>query len=257
MAVELEKREEFAVLTLNRPDALNALNSQTVMELSEAIDEVASWMDVRALIISGAGDKAFCAGADVKELADIDPLLKRSKSECGQSTFAKLDGLRVPSVALINGYAFGGGLELALAATFRLATPRAAVAFPEIKLGLIPGYGGTQRLPRLVGEAKALEMIMTGRTIRAEEAQIIGLVHRTVSEENRMADAFAFAREFSKFSLLALASARQAITRALSTPLHEGLKIEAEISTAAFQTGDAREGIQAFIEKRTPNFRDA
>ena len=253
MAVELTQQEEFAVLTLNRPDVLNALNAQTIGEISDAIDAVER-MDVRALIITGAGEKAFCAGADVKEMVGIDLISKKRKAERGQSTFAKLDQLRVPSVALINGYAFGGGLELALASTFRLATPRAAVALPEIKLGLMPGYGGTQRLPRIVGEARALEMIMTGRTVRAEEAQAIGLVHRLVSEDNRLAEAFAFAREFSKFSLVALGYAREAVQRALSTTLQDGLKIEAEISTLAFQSKDAQEGITAFIEKRTPNF---
>ncbi|SFU16930.1 enoyl-CoA hydratase-related protein [Mesorhizobium sp. YR577] len=255
MAVELTQQEEFAVLTLNRPEALNALNAETIGEISEAIDK-AGEMNVRALIITGAGEKAFCAGADVKEMVGIDLIAKKRKAERGQATFAKLDALRIPSVALINGYAFGGGLELALASTFRLATPRAAVALPEIKLGLMPGYGGTQRLPRVVGEARALEMIMTGRTVRAEEAQAIGLVHRLVSEENRLADAFAFAREFSGFSLVALSYAREAVKRALSTPLHEGLKIEAEISTLAFQSGDAQEGITAFIEKRSPKFAD-
>lgn len=255
MAVELTQQEEFAVLTLNRPEALNALNAETIGEISETIDKAAQ-MDVRALIITGAGEKAFCAGADVKEMVGIDLISKKRKAERGQSTFAKLDTLRVPTVALINGYAFGGGLELALASTFRLATPRAAVALPEIKLGLMPGYGGTQRLPRVVGEARALEMIMTGRTVRAEEAQAIGLVHRLVSEENRLADAFAFAREFSNFSLVALSYAREAVKRALSLPLHDGLKVEAEISTLAFQSKDAQEGITAFIEKRSPKFAD-
>jgi len=256
MPVELTQREEFALLTLNRPEALNALNAETIGQISAAIDE-AGQMDVRALIITGAGEKAFCAGADVKEMVGIDLMAKKRKAERGQSAFDKLDALRIPSVSLINGYAFGGGLELALASTFRLATPRAAMALPEIKLGLMPGYGGTQRLPRIIGEARALEMIMTGRTVRAEEALSIGLVHRLVSGENRLADAFAFAREFSGFSLAALSYAREAVKRALSTPLHEGLKIEAEISTLAFQSKDAQEGITAFIDKRSPKFIDA
>ena len=256
MAVELSQQNEFAVLTLNRPEALNALNADTIGEISVAIDQ-AALMDVRALIITGAGEKAFCAGADVKEMVGIDLITKKRKAERGQSTFAKLDRLLIPSIALINGYAFGGGLELALASTFRLATPRAAMALPEIKLGLMPGYGGTQRLPRIVGEARALEMIMTGRTVRAEEAQAIGLVHRVVGADSRLAEAFAFAREFSGFSLVALGYAREAVKRALSTPLNEGLKIEAEISTLAFQSKDAQEGITAFIEKRTSKFSDA
>jgi enoyl-CoA hydratase len=159
-------------------------------------------------------------------------------------------------VALINGYAFGGGFELALASTFRLATPRAAVALPEIKLGLMPGYGGTQRLPRVVGEARALEMIMTGRTVRAEEALSVGLVHRIIEDEDRLSAAFDFAREFSGYSLIALSHAREAIRRALSVCLRDGLRMEAEISTLAFQSSDAREGISAFIEKRPAKFTD-
>lgn len=255
MAVELGQQEEFAILTLNRVEALNALNSDTIGEISEAIDE-AEKMDVRGLIITGAGDKAFCAGADIKEMVGIDLSTKKRKAERGQLTFAKLDTLRIPSVALINGYAFGGGLELALAATFRLATPRAAVALPEVKLGLMPGYGGTQRLPRIVGEARALEMIMTGRTVGAEEARAIGLVHRLVSDEDGLAETFAFARKFSGFSLVALAYAREAVKRAGSMPLHDGLKMEAELSTLAFQSKDAQEGIAAFIDKRSAQFKD-
>jgi enoyl-CoA hydratase len=256
MSVELTRQDEFAVLTLNRPEALNALNAETIQEISRAFDEVAR-MDVRALIITGSGDKAFCAGADVKEMLGIDLAAKKRKAEFGQATCAKLDKLRIPSVALINGYAFGGGLELALAATFRLATPRAAMALPEIKLGLMPGYGGTQRLPRVVGEAKALEMIMTGRTVKAEEALSIGLVHRIVSQEQKLSEAFAFAHEFTGFSLMALLYAREAVQRALAAPLHEGLKIEADLSTLAFQSKDAQEGIAAFIEKRAAKFVDA
>lgn len=203
MPVELIRKDEFAVLTLNRPEALNALNAQTLSEIGDAIDQVAD-MAVRALIITGAGDKAFCAGADVKEMVDIGLIEKKRKSECGQSMFAKLDALPVPSVALINGYAFGGGLELALAANFRLATPRAVMALPEIKLGLMPGYGGTQRLPRVIGEARALEMIMTGRAVKADEALSFGLVHRIVDDEGRLDQAKAFAREFSGYSLVSL-----------------------------------------------------
>ncbi|MFG1346632.1 enoyl-CoA hydratase-related protein [Xanthobacter autotrophicus DSM 431] len=256
MAVELTRHDAFVVLTLNRPEALNALNAQTIEEIGSAIDE-AGRMDARALIITGAGEKAFCAGADVKEMVGIDLIAKRRKAELGQSTFARLDTLSIPSVALINGYAFGGGLELALAATFRLATPNAAVALPEIKLGLMPGYGGTQRLPRVVGEARALEMILTGRTVRAEEALSIGLVNRIVGTQDRLADAFAFAREFSSYSRVALTHARAAIQRALAQPLHEGLKTEADLSTLAFQSKDAQEGIAAFIEKRPAKFTDA
>jgi enoyl-CoA hydratase len=161
----------------------------------------------------------------------------------------------MPSVAIINGYAFGGGLELALACTMRLATRNAKMGLPEIKLGLIPGYGGTQRLPRVVGEALALEIIMTGRTVDAEEALRIGLVNRLVAGDP-VTQGIAFAREFSGHSLPVLGYARESVKRALDTPLTEGLKIEADLSTLAFQTRDAVEGMAAFIEKRKPRFAD-
>jgi enoyl-CoA hydratase len=255
MAIELDRREEFAVLTLNRQDALNALSFGLIRDIGAALDEVAGW-DVRALLVAGAGQKAFCAGADIKELQGRGLVAQKRDAELGQRTFARLDVLPVPSVAVINGYAFGGGLELAMACTFRLATLTAKMGLPEIKLGLIPGYGGTQRLPRLVGEARALEMIMTGRTVDAEEGLRIGLVNRIIEDGEPLAAAMAFAREFSRFSLPTLGFAREAVTRALDTPVAEGLRIEADLSTLAFQTEDAAEGMAAFVAKRKPAFRD-
>ena len=224
-------------------------------DLDDAIDAAAA-MDVRGLLFIGAGDKAFCAGADISELAGRSLTQVKIDAERGQATMAKLDRLAVSSVAVINGYAFGGGLELATACTFRLATANAKMGLPEIKLGLIPGYGGTQRLPRLVGEARALEIIMTGRTVEAEEAARIGLVNRLI-DGDPLAAAVAFAREFSGFSLPVLGFAREAVTRALDLPLPEGLKVEADLSTLAFQTDDSIEGTTAFLEKRRPEFKDA
>jgi enoyl-CoA hydratase len=254
MTIELTRVEEFALITLNRPAALNALSFALIRELARAFDEVAA-SSARALLVTGAGAKAFCAGADIKELTGRPLADQKRGAELGQATFAKLDRLPMPSVAIINGYAFGGGLELALACTFRLATRNAKMAFPEIKLGLIPGYGGTQRLPRVVGEARALEMIMTGRTVDAEEAARLGLVNRLL-DGDPVAAGVAFAREFSGYSLPVLGFAREAVTRALDTPLTEGLKIEADLSTLAFQSGDAIEGMSAFMEKRKPRFKD-
>jgi len=254
MTIELKRIEEFALITLNRPEALNALSFALIRELARVFDEVAA-SDARALLVTGAGAKAFCAGADIRELTGRALADQKRGAELGQATFAKLDRLPMPSVAIINGYAFGGGLELALACTFRLATRNAKMAFPEIKLGLIPGYGGTQRLPRVVGEARALEMIMTGRTVDAEEATRLGLVNRLLDGDPVVAGV-AFAREFSGHSLPVLGFAREAVTRALDTPLTEGLKIEAELSTLAFQTSDATEGMSAFIEKRKARFKD-
>ena len=199
MSVELTTRDEFAVLTLNRPEALNALSFAIVRRIGEAIDEVAA-SKARALIITGAGEKAFCAGADIKEFRHRTMAAQKAGTELGQGTFAKLDTLPIASIAVINGYAFGGGLELALACTFRLATRNAKMGQPEIKLGTIPGYGGTQRLPRVIGEARALDPIMTGRTIGAEEAERIGLINRLV-DGNSVEAGMAFAREFTGYSL--------------------------------------------------------
>ena len=254
MSVHLTRQEEFAVITLDRQEALNALSSSVLRELAQAFDEVAAG-DARALIVTGAGTKAFCAGADIKELTGRSMSAQKRGAEAGQAAFAKLDQLPMPSVAVINGYAFGGGLELALACTFRIATKNAKMGLPEIKLGLIPGYGGTQRLPRAIGEARALEMIMTGRTVEAEEAHRIGLVSRLVDGDALQAG-IAFAREFSGYSLPVLGFAREAVKRALDNSVGEGLRIEADLSTLAFQTNDAAEGMDAFIAKRKPKFRD-
>jgi len=254
MTVELSKIGDDALLRLNRPDALNALSFAIIRNIAEALDEVASWK-VRSLVVTGAGEKAFCAGADIKELGGRSMIDCKRGAEMGQATFAKLDRLPFASVAAINGFAFGGGLELALACTFRVATPNAKLGLPEIKLGLIPGYGGTQRLPRVIGEARAMEMIMTGRTVGAEEAERIGLVHRLV-EGDAVDAALAFAHEFSGYSLLAQNFAREAVSRAFDVPLLQGLKIEADLSTLAFRTTDAVEGMAAFTEKRKANFKD-
>ena len=254
MPVELTRVEEFALLTLNRPEALNALSFAIIQEIGARIDEVAR-SDARALLITGAGPKSFCAGADIKELQGRDLVAQKRGAELGQHTFAKLDRLPMPSVALINGFAFGGGLELAMACTFRLANPNARLGQPEIKLGLIPGYGGTQRLPRLIGEARAMELILTGRAIDAAEAERIGLVNRVV-DGDLLAGGIAFARSFSVFSLPVLGFAREAVQRAGGTTLNEGLKIEADLSTLAFRTEDASEGMEAFATKRPPRFRD-
>jgi len=254
MAIELTRVEEFALITLNRPQALNALSFALIRDLGRAFDEVAAG-DARALLITGAGSKAFCAGADIKELTGRSLAAQKHEAEIGQATFAKLDRLPMPSVAIINGYAFGGGLELALACTFRISTRNARMGQPEIKLGLIPGYGGTQRLPRVVGEARALEMIMTGRTVDAEEAHRIGLVNRLI-DGDAVAQGIAFAREFSGYSLPVLDFAREAVKRALDNPVSEGLRIEADLSTLAFCTEDAAEGMDAFIAKRKPRFED-
>lgn len=252
--IELNHDEEFAVLTIRRPQALNALSFALIERIGECIGE-AGRSRARALIITGEGEKAFCAGADIRELQNRDLAAQRAGGELGQAVFAQLDRLPIPSVALVNGFAFGGGCELALACTLRLALPNAKFGLPEVKLGLIPGYGGTQRLPRVVGQGRALEMVMTGRTVGAEEALAIGLVNRIV-EAPGLAAAKAYAREFSGHGLRALQFAREAVQRALDTPLHEGLRVEADLSTLAYRTRDAEEGMAAFAQKRKPRFED-
>lgn len=254
MSIDLSRVEEFALITLNRPNALNALSFALMDDFSRVLDEVAA-SDARALLIVGAGTKAFCAGADIKELIGRSLVHQKRGTEKGQATLAKIERLPIPSIAVINGYAFGGGLEMALACTLRIATPNAKMGLPEIKLGLIPGYGGTQRLPRAVGEGRAMDMILTGRTIDAEEALRIGLVQRIV-EGDAVAAGVAYAREFSAYSLPVLGMAREAVTRALATPLSEGFKIEADLSALAYQTKDAAEGMHAFIDKRKAKFGD-
>ena len=254
MAIHLSRIDELALVTLDRPELLNALNSALLRDLGAALDQVAG-SDARALLVTGAGDRAFCAGADVKELIGRSLEATRQGAAFGQTIFAKLDTLPTPSIALINGYALGGGLELALACTFRIALRGARLGLPEIKLGLIPGYGGTQRLPRLIGEARALEMVLTGRAVMAEEALTIGLVNRVVDGDLIEAGKN-FAREMTGYSLPALRFARAAICRGLATSLEQGLEIEADLNTLAFQTADAMEGMTAFLEKRKPVFRD-
>ena len=254
MSVELSRVDEFALIRLNRPQALNALSFSLIRDLARAFDEVAAG-DARALLITGAGEKAFCGGADIAELAGRPLVENKRGAELGQATFAMLDRLNKPSLAIVNGYAFGGGLELALACSFRIATPNARLGLPEIKLGLIPGYGGTQRLPRVVGPARALEMVLTGKAIDAPTALAWGLVSRIV-DGDALAQGMSFAREFSGHSLPVLGFAREAVMRAASTSLGEGLKIEADLSTLAYQTEDAAEGMAAFMAKRKPEFKD-
>src|SRR4051794_37108628 len=254
MAIHLSHHDEIALITLDRPEALNALSFGQLHDLNRILDSIAD-SDARALLVTGSGDRAFSAGADIKELMGRTLVEQRAGAMLGQSVLAKLDQLPMPSIALINGYAFGGGLELALACTFRLAAPSAKLGFPEIKLGLIPGYGGTQRLPRLVGEARATELIPTGRAVDADEAEPIRIVNKDVAGDLLEAGQ-TFARAMTGFSLPVLCLARDAIRRGHDLPLHDGLKIEADLSALAFQTQDAVEGMTAFVGKRKAVFRD-
>jgi enoyl-CoA hydratase len=255
MAPTLAFRDEVAIITLNRPEALNALSFGVVRALSEHFDKVAA-SKARALLITGAGGKAFCAGADIKELKGRGLVATQAATDFGQATISKLERLPILSIAVINGFALGGGLELALACTFRICTKSARLGLPEIKLGLIPGYGGTQRLPRVIGEARALDLVMSGRFVEAEEALRIGLVTH-VYEGDATEAGLTYARRFAGFGLPALRIARESVRRAHDLPIHEGLKIESDLNTLAFMTEDAKEGIEAFEQKRPARFKDA
>ncbi len=252
MSVELDRRDEAYVMTLNRPKALNALSSEVIAQINDAIDTVEA-SDARVLVVTGAGDKAFCAGADIKELRVRDALGHKATLEAGQVTFSRIENLPMPSLAFINGFAMGGGLELALGCTFRLAKSTAKMGLPEIKLGLLPGYGGTQRLPRLIGEGRAMEMILSGRAVGAEEAERSGLVHGIVEDLDA---AIEFTKRFTCHGLPALTLARTSVQRASSLPLAEGLAVEAQLGALGFQTQDAAEGMAAFEEKRPAEFKD-
>eukprot|EP00920_Eleutheroschizon_duboscqi_P044179 GHVT01105281.1.p1 GENE.GHVT01105281.1~~GHVT01105281.1.p1 ORF type:complete len:257 (-),score=33.57 GHVT01105281.1:312-1082(-) len=256
MAVKLTYEGHYAVIALDRPEALNALQFQMLEALSISLDQVAE-STARALIVIGRGAKAFCAGADIKELMNRSLMEQRRGAQLGQHAFDKISKLHIPSVAVIHGYAFGGGLELAMGCTFRIATERARMGLPEIKLGLIPGYGGTQRLPRLIGEARALEMVMSGCTVEAKEAERWGLVNRIVEDGDPLALGKQFMAEFIDYGLCASQFAREAIVRGMETTVDAGLTIEADLSTLAYQTRDAVEGMTAFVEKRKPEFQDA
>lgn len=253
MSATLTFRANAAVITLDRPAAFNALNGDMIGRIGALLDEVRQSF-AKVLIVIGAGGKAFCAGADVKEILGKGEAEQKAFSQLGQETFAKLDELPIPSIAVVTGVAFGGGMELAMACTFRVATPKARFALPEIKLGLIPGYGGTQRLPRLVGVSRALEIISTGRVLDAAEAERIGLVNRIDECEDPVACGLKFAAALGNPPPASLMMARQAVARALDLPLVLGFAAEAALFAESTQTNDASEGVRAFLEKREPAF---
>lgn len=254
MFIELTWRDEFAVIVVNREQALNALNYEMLRAIGRALDEIEA-SDARAVFFTGVGSKAFCAGADIGELLDRSIPQQYAGTRLGQELYCRIESFRLPSIAIVNGYALGGGCELALACTFRLGTVAARFGLPEIKLGLVPGYGGTQRLPRLIGRAVALEILMTGRSVPAEEALRIGLLHRIV-DGDPLHEAVRYAQAFSKHSLLALRLVRDAVLRGADLTLREGLAIEADLSTVSMRSDDGKEGPRAFLEKRLPQFKD-
>lgn len=255
--VTVDVRETIAIITINRPDKLNALNAETVDELRTALRHSAADAAVRAVILTGAGEKSFVAGADIGELARMTPITGIEVSRQGQETFRFLELMRKPVIAAVNGFALGGGLELALACHFRLASENAKFGLPEVKLGIIPGYGGTVRLPRIVGRGRALELILTGEMIDAQEAHRIGLVNHVYPQAELMTAAEQLARKISANGPLAVALAIEAVDNGYHSTTEDALRLEANLFGLLASTEDMREGMSAFLEKRKANFKGA
>ncbi len=251
----VESRDSVAVVTLNRPKVLNALNQALLAELDAAVDDIAADTSIRAVILTGAGEKAFAAGADIQELAQLSAVDGQQLALRGQRLFSKIEALRVPVIAAINGFALGGGCELTLACTLRIASETAKLGQPEVKLGIIPGYGGSQRLPRLVGKGAALKMILTGEMITAAEALRIGLVQEVVPTDQLMARADQIARTIAAQAPLAIQHCLEAVHNGYDLPLDEALQYEAALFALCCATEDKAEGTKAFLEKRVPSWQ--
>ncbi len=253
--IRIEREGRRATVIVSRPDKLNALNDETIGELRAAFEALAGDDDVRGLVITGEGEKAFVAGADIGELAKMGSIDGIDVSRKGQETFRLLEHMGKPVVAAVNGYALGGGLELALACHLRVASEKARFGLPEVKLGIIPGYGGTVRLPRIVGRGRALELILTGEMVGAERAYEMGLVNKVVPPEETRSAAEALLDTILKNGPIALRFALEAVDRSLETGVEEGLGLEAHLFGLLASTDDMREGMNAFLEKREADFR--
>jgi enoyl-CoA hydratase len=244
----------LALVTIRRPEKLNALNQALISELGEAFKIARDDASVKALILTGAGEKAFVAGADIAELAKVNALEAERVSRRGQDIFRALETMRKPSVAAINGFALGGGLELAMCCTIRIASPNAKLGQPEVKLGIVPGYGATQRLPRLVGRGRALEMLLSGESIDAAEAHRIGLVNAVVPQQELLAAAKQWAGKVTANGPLAVALTMESVDCGANGGLLEGLRFESMAFGLTAATEDRREGTRAFLEKRKAVF---
>jgi enoyl-CoA hydratase len=244
----------IATLSINRPEKRNAVNNATVEEIDRALAQVEGDASIRVLILTGAGDKAFAAGADINELARRDLVLGRYESGRRQEVYTRIERLEIPSVAAVNGFALGTGLELAMACTLRVAAAGSKLGQPEIKLGIIPGAGGTQRLRRLVGQGRAMEMILTGEPITAEHALEIGLVNRVVPPERLQEEARALAEKLAALPRRALNYAKDAVLRSFDSTIFEGLAHESHLHALACASEDKQEGVAAFLQKRAPKF---
>ena len=251
----LEIAGGVATLTINRPDKLNALNAATLGEMEQAFEQCRTSESVRALVLTGSGEKAFVAGADIRELAQMTPLSAKEVAYRGQQVLARVEHMGKPTVAMINGFALGGGLELALACTLRTAATSARLGLPEVSLGIIPGYGGTQRLSRVAGPAVAREWILTGEQYSAEEAHRVGVVNRIFQPAELRAGTMKMVETILTRGPVAVRFAIEAINRGSNIPQREGEILECDLFGLAASTEDMREGMAAFLEKRKPSFK--
>lgn len=250
----LERRGRIALITINRPDKLNALNIKTREEMASALDELRNDQEIRVVVITGAGEKSFVAGADINEFAGRTAVEQRAVMKA-KSIFTAAEDFPKPLIAMINGFCLGGGCELALSCDIRIASEKARFGQPEINLGIIPGGGGTQRLTRLIGEGKAMQMILTGEIIDAQEALRLGLVNEVHPAAELEAKAMELAGKIAEKSPVALAMAKTAVKAAARTTLREGLDQEIDLFAICFSTEDKEEGVSAFLEKRKPDFK--
>lgn len=251
----LEIDDNIATIFFNRPKALNALNNALFDELDTALDQIKENSDIKVLILTGAGEKAFVAGADIAELVKMDPLQGKYFSRKGQKVFSKIEDLPIPAIAAVNGFALGGGLEAALGCDFIYASEKALFGMPEINLGLIPGFGGTQRLARRIGENRAKELVFTGKNIKVQEAFEYGIVNKICDHDKLMKEVLKTADLIASKGKVALRSAKEAIQNGLNTNLENGCRIENDIFGLTMSSQDAKEGTSAFLEKRKPEFK--
>ena len=253
--LRLERRDAVTLLTVDRPQVLNAINRETLAEIGDAARAFVEDPTQGALVVTGAGEKAFISGADINELAPLGPAAAEDISRFGQTVVERLERSPKPVIAAVNGFAFGGGCELALACHIRLASENTVLGLPEVKLGIIPGYGGTQRLPRLVGPGRALELILSGRNVKAEEAERIGLVNRVVPQAELVNEAVKLAQAILKNGPLAVEAALECVVRGMQLPLDQGLRFESGRFGILAASEDMHEGLQAFLDKRPAAFK--
>lgn len=254
--IKIEKKESIATIKINRPQVLNALNKDTITELSKAVEELDADKNIKVVILTGEGDKAFIAGADIKQMVDMTPLDAKKFSELGHNMLTKIENSRLPFIAAINGYALGGGCEVLMACDVCIAAKSAKIGQPEINLGIHPGFGGTQRLPRLVGRMKAKELLFTGRNIDADEAYQIGLVNMVVEDDKLKETVQKLAEQIASKSSVQTGFIKSLVNKGADINLNSANSLEISYFSSSFSTDDQKEGMKAFLEKRKPNFKD-